>query len=664
LFGLFGFALFAQQPSVTYFDFESAKNPVFANAGGSWEGVVDNPLKAGANVSDSVGSTLTGAAAWDGIQIELGGFVDLRTENKFTMLVYHPTLTGETRLHFKGAKELKLDQQYTTPGAWQEITWEIPLADDGSYDKVLLCFAHERSAADELWYFDLLKGTPVYPVPPPATYYSTVNYRKDWAAFQSAVFEGVVANPVSDAVNSYPFAGKALTGTDTWSGMYFDLPGSIDFTETHKFEMNVLSDSVGNVRIQLEAGAAEKMKISVPYTTPGEWANLVFDANDAISGSTDIDYTRMVLIFDDADTDAGEVWYFDMLGGPLLNIGDADPAMTYYEFDEKPFEFFGFQSAAWGGIMTNPMKDAVNGSDSVGVSYTGTDTWSGIYNDLATSVDFSEGFIFTMKVYSDSIGEARFQLEKRGDASNKPRLLVPYTTPGEWADLKFDMRLATGGKTTDDYFNRVVLIFDALDKDIGEEWFFDDVKGPNTTPVYYTNGIFKVTNVNGSATTFAIQINNGDAITLNNDGTNGDEVADDNIWSVMVPNLPVGDHVMDVWADGALISSADDMPFTIPETYADVTIDYSYDVTGVEVIKSEGFTVYPNPAYDRLTVRMNSGMINGICVYNIQGSEVRKINFINSGEYTLNMADLKTGMYFVKVDGVSGQSEVIKILKK
>lgn len=667
LLGIFALYSFGQQPSVLYFDFESDKNPEFTNVGGSWEGVVNNPAKDAVNGSDSVGSTLTGAAAWDGIQIVLDGYLDLRNENKFTMKVYHPTLQGETRLHFKGKKELKVDVMYTTPGEWAELTFEIPVADDNQYNQVLLCFAHERSAADELWYFDDLRGAPVYIPPQPNVYYSTVNFRKEWSTFDNTTYE-VTPNPSPDMENSRPFAAASLTGINTWSGIYYDLAGPIDFTETQKFTILVYSDSIGDVRVQLEGDGVEKLKITVPYTTPGEWTMLTFDPANATSGNTSIVYTRFVLIFDDKDSDVGESWYFDEIRGPVLTIGDIDPVRTYFDFDETNTEsnFFAWQSAVWGNVIENPAKAGVNTSDSVGLFYTGTDTWSGIAYDLPSTIDFSEGTIFTMMVYSDSAGIARFQLEQRGNSNtaDRVRVLVDYTTPGEWAVLTFDAKLSEAAGPKDDYFNRVVLIFDAGDTDLGEEWYFDELMGPGLTPVYYTDVTFQVANVNTTSSSYSISLDNGDPMDLYNDGTNGDVTAGDSIWTVTVSDLPVGDYVMDVLTDGVLISSADDIAITVDPVAAGVTIEYVHDMTGIGEFRSDGFMVYPNPALDHITIRMNTGTIRSVSVYNIQGSAVKKINSIRQSEMTLGISDLASGLYFIRITDDQGTDKVMKFIKK
>jgi len=192
----FIFTLGQGQDPITWFDFEedAAQHPEFS--GSLYKGVRENPAKAGANLSDSVGLGFTGANSWDGFTYNFPAALNLSTIQSFTMKVYHPTLSGETRLQFgPGGDDLKLDVMYTTPGEWAELTWDIPDGYDGILTKVLICFAHDRAEADEEWYFDELKGAPTYMVTGPQTYYSTKSKRVDVTGFQGAVFEGVVENP-------------------------------------------------------------------------------------------------------------------------------------------------------------------------------------------------------------------------------------------------------------------------------------------------------------------------------------------------------------------------------------------------------------------------------------------------------------------------------------
>lgn len=732
-----------------YFDFEEevADHPTFS--GSLWAGVMENPLKDAVNGTDSVGLGKTGPNIWDGFTYYFPGKLDLRNVKEFKMKVYHPTLQGETRLQFEPGG-VKLDVMYTTPGQWAELTWTLPDNKDGTFERVLICFAHERAAAGEEWYFDDLQGAPTYMAVGPNTYYSTSSKRKDWTAFQNAASGGVVANPNMDLTHDKPYAGLALTGSDTWSGMYYDLAGPIDFSGNKKFQMKVYSDSIGNARIQLEGSGATTLKLSVPYTTPGEWAHLEFDASAV---DTSMNYTRLILIFDDKDAEAGEEWYFDNITGPWLELGEVEPILDYLSFDDGYLpDITSFSGALFGGISENPLKDAVNSSDSVGVFYTGTVGYAASQYWLPNYVDFSEGYTFTLKVYHpDSIGSVRFWMEDE-IASKKIKVQVDYTTPGAWQKISFDVRNTVEAAPANNLYKKMLFCFDDKDVDVGEEWYFDELMGPALNPVYYNTGMFAVTDGSGSAASIEIDINNsgdkialadtgsniwivdvpylptgdhvmdlyvggemvaddvaftieetvtptsityayvpdikvdalftvtvtgtsstdfgvdinngGSPIALYDDGTHGDATAGDGIWSVLVNDLPVGSHVMDLYDGGTLVSTADDVAFTLTESDDPVVVAYAYTVSAIQEFKQMGFTIYPNPAEVLVTISANSDNIDNIRIYNLQGKEMMRIESIGSQEVTLDVSNMKSGVYYLRIEGALDNHATSKLVIK
>jgi hypothetical protein len=666
LSGLFVLGLMAQTP-VTYFDFEGPvdTNPVLTSGGYSWI-IGANPHKVAPNVSDSVCVVTKSKNSWDYVKFEFPNTVDLSNDTIFSMLVYSADSTGFARLQLEGPgmSTQKLSQEYTTAGDWALMEWHIPKSFDDQINVVKFLFDDKDKDPGEVWYFDEFKAPATNRVPAPRSYYSTVNNRPETTGFSGAFLEGIVPNPVVSDIMDHPYAAKTITGTANWAGFAWNIPTSVDFSESQTFEMYVLSDSIGNARVQLEGSGATTMKISVPYTTPGEWQLLIFDAANATAGSTSDVYDKIVLIFDDADSDAGEVWYFDELRGPKTVPATGDPTYTYFDFDNKVTEeeWFGWSNTLWGGIVTNPLKTG-NTSDSVGVSYTGKDTWGGIAYDLPSTVSFAEGDVFSMMVYhADSTGNARVQLEGPG---KKLKISVPYTTPGAWEKITFDPAThGIEGTPIDNFYTRMVIIFDDADKDIGEEWYFDELMGPGLTPIYYISPVFQVVADDDAVTTVEIDINNSGTMTaLYNDGTHGDVAAGDSLWAITLENLPVGDHVWDVAINGT--SEADDAAFNLPASMWPVTIEFTYDANvSSREPKSSSFAVYPNPASDQVTISMKSGLLKGVTVYNIQGSELKRINSIRTAEYNLNISELGAGMYFVKVDSDNGSSEVVKILKK
>lgn len=83
-------------------------------------------------------------------------------------------------------------------------------------------------------------------------------------------------------------------------------------------------------------------------------------------------------------------------------------------------------------------------------------------------------------------------------------------------------------------------------------------------------------------------------------------------------------------------------------------------IIGLDDFSSEDFSVYPNPVKDVLTLR-SSTSVDQIEVYDVLGKLVLN-KTPNSISPTVNMSDLNSGVYFLKVT-IDNQSKTIKIIK-
>ncbi len=72
-------------------------------------------------------------------------------------------------------------------------------------------------------------------------------------------------------------------------------------------------------------------------------------------------------------------------------------------------------------------------------------------------------------------------------------------------------------------------------------------------------------------------------------------------------------------------------------------------------------SIFPNPANDRLNIQSNQANINSIEVFDVLGKQIIiKGNLNNSTNYIVDISNLKTGFYFVKVN----DSKTRKFIKK
>ncbi len=64
--------------------------------------------------------------------------------------------------------------------------------------------------------------------------------------------------------------------------------------------------------------------------------------------------------------------------------------------------------------------------------------------------------------------------------------------------------------------------------------------------------------------------------------------------------------------------------------------------------------IFPNPAYNTVKVELNAPAIE-VIFYNIHGEEEMKTTNRNFAEYTVNVSELKKGMYFIKICFTDGE---------
>jgi len=77
------------------------------------------------------------------------------------------------------------------------------------------------------------------------------------------------------------------------------------------------------------------------------------------------------------------------------------------------------------------------------------------------------------------------------------------------------------------------------------------------------------------------------------------------------------------------------------------------DCTGIDENNENTFSLYPNPAKNKITIRFQSGISGkaGIIIYNLLGKVVLKMNNIDQiGFGVIDISNLREGLYFVGVD--------------
>jgi len=94
--------------------------------------------------------------------------------------------------------------------------------------------------------------------------------------------------------------------------------------------------------------------------------------------------------------------------------------------------------------------------------------------------------------------------------------------------------------------------------------------------------------------------------------------------------------------------------------------DLTFDVTMINNTKLEEQTqvsIYPNPISNQELLISSSNQILSITILNIQGEEIRKLNNIKSDKVTLDIQDLTSGSYVVKIIDQQNNATLKKLVK-
>ena len=107
-------------------------------------------------------------------------------------------------------------------------------------------------------------------------------------------------------------------------------------------------------------------------------------------------------------------------------------------------------------------------------------------------------------------------------------------------------------------------------------------------------------------------------------------------------------NVYPFFASGNIVISGDEGFFLVQNP-----------LLGVEDIAIGDFALTPNPATNQLTVSSNSETISQVTIYNVLGQLVMNKSFANNFSETLNISNLNSGMYLVKVNNATTKRLVV-----
>ncbi len=150
-----------------------------------------------------------------------------------------------------------------------------------------------------------------------------------------------------------------------------------------------------------------------------------------------------------------------------------DPSALYCDFDGTNllWDVFG---GAMIDTVPNPFIGGINTSANVGRTRkdpAGSQSWGGIFADLAGEIDLEVNPLLQMKVHSSKAGEVLFKLEDQTTGVPPVEIGVMLDTLDQWVNLIWDFSAYPTNT-----FDRIALFFDFGQTDT-TYWYFDDVFG-------------------------------------------------------------------------------------------------------------------------------------------------------------------------------------------
>ncbi len=435
---------------------------------------VPNPYKeAGINTSNTVLKIITVSAQEEGVKTTYNG-LDFSNNNSISCKVYSPFNSGivQLRLEGTGVPVITSNYQYTTPGHWQVLTFDLTeaQANPSGYNLIAIRPDYGGTTPDISWYFDdfTIDNVPITPFNGSIL----ANFEDVPRTMGQHYTNGInyIANPAPGGINPTAKVLDVISSTDLAESVYDARERNLDFSTKNAISISVLSSQIGLVHLKLINGSNTSyppFHAECQYTDKNQWQKLTFDLRGAPTNVYNI-----IQVFPGIeDTTSNIHWYLDeftfetteFLPYAMDTISNFDGVQKVFrQWDTKGF-----------GITDNPLQKGINLSKNVMRVYTSSSaSGEGIKTVLDRNLDFSKApsnFI-NVNVFSTVSGSVQLTLE--GKCVETRAFILPYsaTNPPEWKTLSFNV----SGLATDAY-NLVALLPDATGSSDNIAWYFDDI---------------------------------------------------------------------------------------------------------------------------------------------------------------------------------------------
>ena len=101
-------------------------------------------------------------------------------------------------------------------------------------------------------------------------------------------------------------------------------------------------------------------------------------------------------------------------------------------------------------------------------------------------------------------------------------------------------------------------------------------------------------------------------------------------------------------------------PVSNPGDRTCIDITYNGNLTSFSTLKSNSFSIYPNPSNDIINISLSKDEIKEIIIFNVFGEKITQKNLIVESNLKVDLSDYSNGTYFI----VAINNDLSKTVKK
>ena len=281
-----------------------------------------------------------------------------------------------------------------------------------------------------------------------------------WVGINGA-YDGVVANPAPDAVNSSTSVGSYTTnaGSD-FNFAIADLPAPADMAQFGLVKVKIWSPVAPSKCLLKFEGSGAPVEMFRDITVANQWVEYTFDMTAGAANPTGL--TKVLISFHSFLPGITGTFYWD----DIVGVEAKACYETFETGNELPWQGL---DGMFEGPVDNPGANSVNSSAKVG-KYTksGLHAFSLLLADAGTSFDLSILNQFKLQVYTAAPTQVLLKLEGPGGAIEKTKNIG---VTNAWQEYTFDFSDAAANTG----LTKVILFFDPGVETSADDYYFDNL---------------------------------------------------------------------------------------------------------------------------------------------------------------------------------------------